>query len=64
MAVTYEMIRVYRILSKLEDEVTLGQIRSYYSKYMARKWIPWRDQAHGINSEIHTKNRMNVSKVK
>ncbi|QDV54017.1 hypothetical protein [Gimesia fumaroli] len=56
MAVSYEMIRVYRILDQLEDEVTLGQIQSYYSKDMARKWIPWRDQARGINSERHTKS--------
>ncbi|QDT45941.1 hypothetical protein Pan241w_60690 [Gimesia alba] len=56
MVIAYEMIRVYRILNQLEDEVTLDQIRSYYSKDMARKWIPWRDQARGINSERYTKS--------
>ncbi|WP_339730347.1 hypothetical protein [uncultured Gimesia sp.] len=56
MAVAYEMIRVYGIVNQLEDEVTPDQIRSYYSKDMARKWIPRRDQARGINSKIDTKN--------
>lgn len=56
MVVTYEMIRVYRIKSQLEDEVTQDQLQSYYSKDMAHKWIPWRDQARGINSEKLTNN--------
>ncbi|WP_299464898.1 hypothetical protein [uncultured Gimesia sp.] len=55
MAVAYESIRVYRIVIQLEDEVTLAQIRSYYAKDMARKWISWRDQVRGINAFIQNK---------
>lgn len=56
LVISYEGIRTPRIIGQLESEVTLAQIQQYYAKDRAHKWIPWRDQACGINSESQTKN--------
>lgn len=52
MIITYEGVRVTRILKHLESDVTLHLVRNYYSRDSARKWIPWRDQAQGINAML------------
>ncbi|QDU53783.1 hypothetical protein [Gimesia panareensis] len=49
-----EWYRVSRIVKHLEPDVTLDQIKQYYSGDDARRSIPWRDQARGINTESGT----------
>ncbi len=52
MIAAYEGFRVTRILNHLESDVTLDLVRNYYSGDSARKSIPWRDQARGINAML------------
>ncbi|MFI4849402.1 MAG: hypothetical protein ACIAZJ_09915 [Gimesia chilikensis] len=46
-----EWYRVSRIVKHLEPGVTVDQIRRYFSRDAAHKWIHWKDQARGINAE-------------
>ena len=47
-----ELNRARKIVNVIEKEATPDFIRSYYSKDAANKWIPWRDQARGINEVL------------
>lgn len=47
-----ELNRARKIANAIEKETTPDFIRIYYSKDAAHKWIPWRDQARGINQVL------------